>query len=198
MARRLLPGIFLIALLAASAGATPVLDRAAGLAAAGNREAARAVLDSLLVRTDPKDAVYAEASYRRALLEENGKDLERRLRVLVRSEKDAGRRAAAQLILTRLAMARGEYAAAASHAREAIKDGRREEGSLGLGLATLAEGEFSAARPALEDAARSGNSAIRQRAWVALGDLHRLAGRNERALAWYDRLAEEPRLGPGW
>ncbi len=180
-------------------GADPALSAARALAAAGERGAARAVLDSLLAAGEAvPEADRNEALLLRADLESDGQAYQERLRGLLESEKSPARQALLHLALGRIAFAQGNLDIALHEFRTAVDQGRSEEGNLWVGLTALALGDGDTAREALDRAAGSGNLAIRQRARVALGDSYRLAGRWEEAAARYAEVEEDGAGGPGW
>ncbi len=181
------------------AGRAATLDRARALAASGDRDRARAALDSLLALPDALGSDdRAAAGYLRAQLEVDGSAYQSRLRDLLSREKDPAREAALHLDLGRALFAQGNLEVALHEFSEARDRGREEEGSLWEGITAMALGDGSAAREALERAAASGNRGIRQRALVAIGDSYRLAGQWEEAASRYAKVEIDLDGGPGW
>ena len=174
------------------------LDAALADLTAGRRQEARAALDSLLAADALGEAERGEAEYHRALLEEDGAAFEERIRNLLRREVTPARKGRLHLRLGHVAFARKDLEGALAEFRLARDGGLKEEGSLWEGLTALALGDGVAAREGLEQAAASGNSSIRQRARLALGDAHRLSGNWEAAVKAYRQVREDLRTGPGW
>lgn len=202
-ARTRLAGAVLAALLlggaSLSAGNPSPLEDVRVLAAEGRRAAARAALDSLLARPDSlSSADRRDAERLRVELEPDGERYEEGLRRLLAEEQEPGPRASLSLAVGHVLFARGKLEEARDFFHRARELGREEEGSLWEGLTDLALGAVSGAREALERAAGSGNRAIRERAFLALGEVHRLAGRCEDALGYYQAVREETHPEAGW
>ncbi len=187
--------VFLVLILVPVAEAS--LDRVQALVATGQRAQAREMLDSLLAVEAVPIADRDRAILQRATLEEDGAQYESRLRQLV-GEDPQGRAGHLHLALGHVAFARGDLDDALAAFDLARESGLVEEGSLWTGLAALALGDGDTARRNLEQAARSGSRSLRQRARLALGDAHRIAGDCDAAILQYRALREESGSGPGW
>ena len=180
-----------------AAQASP-FDEALALIAAGRRDDARVALDSLLAVEALDPSERGEAAYQRALLEEEGAAFEARVLALLASGAAPAREARLRMALGHLAFARGDIEEALAAFAAAREHGLEEEGSLWEGLSALALGDGPAARAALDRAAGSGSSSIRQRARLALGDAQRLSGNWEAAIREYRRVRDDTRTGPEW
>jgi len=167
--------------------------------AAGDRTGARAALDSLIASEDSLDAKsHSEAQFLGAILEEDGTQLENRLGDLLETSPPPVREAWIHLLLGQLAFWRGDLEAALVEFRAAREEGREEEGSLWEGLTAFALGDGDAARTALTRATASGQSAIRERAWVVLGDTYRAGDNWMEAIAAYENVRRGNAGESGW
>jgi tetratricopeptide (TPR) repeat protein len=120
------------------------------------------------------------------------------LRALLETSLPPLREAWIHLVLGQLAFWRGDLEAALADFREARAGGRDEEGALWEGLTAFALGDGDAARAALTRATASGQSALRQRAWIVLGDTFRAGDDWVEAIAAYENVRREEPDGPGW
>ncbi len=165
----------------------------------GERAQARETLDAILAGEGGLTGTARdEAAILRADLEENGAAYEARLRELLADGGGPAREARLRLALGHVLFARGEIQLALGQFQKGREKGLVEEGSLWEGMCALALGDPPYAREALQRAALSGNSATRQRALLALGDSHRLAGDPAEAIVWYRGVTDDIVDGPGW
>jgi tetratricopeptide (TPR) repeat protein len=166
--------------------------------AEGDRTEARARLETVLSADSLDVRTRTEAQFLAALLEPGGVDFRTRLGELLETDPPPLRAAWIHLQLGQVAFWEGELETALTEFRTARELGREEEGALWEGVTAFALGDGDAARTALTRATASGQGAIRQRAWVVLGDTYRAGDDWVEAIAAYENVRREAPNGPGW